>query len=405
MSEKPVIVFASAIYPGQFGELCDYLRASGMAETYFLTSAGYHAKYKECGAHILPFQADGAIAGEQGYALSAKVERASRASRGLLAALQQFEKKRKIDVVVTHSLWGAPHFLYDEIDAAIVSYVEFPSYRMHGWDKDYPPDLAQRLGDKNSEMLNFYQALRNDLTIVSSQHVKEMFPPELRGKIEVQAEGLNFGPTLVPKPDRPFTIGFTARDLSNAKGYDTFYRIVDQALAEGIEAKFIAIGASEGATYGYEQQWVQRKYDGALTSFAQHLAKSFPKAAAEIQEIGFLPHAEYVEKLSEIDLFLYPLRFGGANWGLAEILGRGGCVLASDHPFTREHIQDGVNGMIAGQQIEDWLSIIRKLQADANLRQRLRAAARILGQSQSLQSVAPRYMSLFHKAIRHRKGN
>lgn len=404
MTTKPVIVFASAIYPGQFGDLCDYLRKSGMAETYFLTSAGYHAKYKDRGAHILPFQADGAIAGEQGYPLSAKVERASRASRGLLAALQEFEKTRKIDVVVTHSLWGAPHFLYDEIDAAIISYVEFPSYRTHGWDKDYPPDLVQRLGDKNSEMLNFYQALRNDLTIVSSQHVKEMFPKELRGKIEVQAEGHNFGAALQPAADRPFTIGFTARDLSNAKGYDRFYEIADHLLGAGIDAKFVAIGASEGPTYGYEQQWVQRNSDGKLTSFAKHLAQTYPRAAAAIDEVGFLSHSDYVAKLSEIDLFLYPLRFGGANWGLAEILGRGGCVIASDHPFTREYIQDGVNGIIAGDDTADWVKAIVDLQQDADKRKRLGAAARILGQAQSLQSVAPRYMTLFHKAMRARQG-
>ncbi len=404
MTTKPVIVFASAIYPGQFGDLCDYLRKSGMAETYFLTSAGYHAKYKDRGAHILPFQADGAIAGEQGYPLSAKVERASRASRGLLAALQEFEKTRKIDVVVTHSLWGAPHFLYDEIDAAIISYVEFPSYRTHGWDKDYPPDLVQRLGDKNSEMLNFYQALRNDLTIVSSQHVKEMFPKELRGKIEVQAEGHNFGAALQPAADRPFTIGFTARDLSNAKGYDRFYEIADHLLAAGIDAKFVAIGASEGPTYGYDQQWVQRNSDGKLTSFAKHLAQTYPRAAAAIDELGFLSHPDYVAKLSDIDLFLYPLRFGGANWGLAEILGRGGCVIGSDHPFTREYIQDGVNGLIAGDDTADWVKAIIDLQQDADKRKRLGAAARILGQAQSLQSVAPRYMTLFHKAMRARQG-
>lgn len=404
MTTKPVIVFASAIYPGQFGDLCDYLRKSGMAETYFLTSAGYHAKYKDRGAHILPFQADGAIAGEQGYPLSAKVERASRASRGLLAALQEFEKTRKIDVVVTHSLWGAPHFLYDEIDAAIISYVEFPSYRTHGWDKDYPPDLVQRLGDKNSEMLNFYQALRNDLTIVSSQHVKEMFPKELRGKIEVQAEGHNFGAALQPAADRPFTIGFTARDLSNAKGYDRFYEIADHLLGAGIEAKFVAIGASEGPTYGYEQQWVQRNSDGKLTSFAKHLAQTYPRAAAAIDEVGFLSHSDYVAKLSHIDVFLYPLRFGGANWGLAEILGRGGCVIASDHPFTHEYIQDGVNGIIAGDDTADWVKAIVDLQQDADKRKRLGAAARILGQAQSLQSVAPRYMTLFHKAMRARQG-
>ncbi|MFC3217296.1 hypothetical protein [Comamonas sp. JC664] len=41
---------------------------------------------------------------------------------------------------MAHSLWGAPNWLYGELDAAIISYIEFPSYLAHGWDAAYPPD-------------------------------------------------------------------------------------------------------------------------------------------------------------------------------------------------------------------------------------------------------------------------
>ncbi len=152
------------------------------------------------------------------------MERSGRIGRGVLKALQDFQKTKKIDVVVAHSLWGAPHFLYDEIDAAIVSYIEFPSYQAHGWDPKYPPDQAQRMGDKNTEMLNLHQALRSDLVICPSRHAKQMFPKAVQGNIEVQLEGFEFGPPPVrdsaseaAATDKPFTIGFSSRDLSSSK--------------------------------------------------------------------------------------------------------------------------------------------------------------------------------------------
>ena len=396
---RPVIVFAGAVYPGQFGDLADYLRKAGLAETYFLTTPGHRDANKDRGEHILAFAPDGSIVGDTHYYYTAKLERSARIGRGLLTGLREFQERRRIDVVVAHSLWGAPQFLYDELDAAIVSYIEFPSYRSHGWDPAYPPDLSQRMSDKNIEMMHYYQALRSDLVICPSHHAKQMFPAELQGNIEVQLEGLNFGPALVKPPGGPFTIGFAARDLSNAKGFDTFFQIVDRLVREGTDARFVALGDRGGATYGYEQQWVKRKYKDEVPDFCGHLMREYPAAAEVIALPGKLPYDAYVQRLSEIDLFLYPLRYGVANWGLMEILGRGGCVIAPDRGYPTELILDGVNGILMPDDIGAWVRAIRELQADAPRRSRLGQAARILGQTQSLPVVAPRYMTLFRQAM------
>lgn len=401
---KLVVVFAGAVYPGQFGPLCDYLRKTGMAETYFLTTPGHRSRNLDKGQHVLAFRPDGPIVGSEGYHYVAKLERSARIGRGLLSALRSFQAQRKIDVVVTHSLWGAPHFRYDEIDAAIVSYIEFPSYRTHGWDPAYPPDLSQRMTDKNIEMLNFHQALRSDLVICPSHHAKAMFPAALQGNIEVQLEGLDFGPPLPPRPtDRPFTIGFAARDLSSAKGFDTYVRIVDQLVRDGFDARFVALGGADGATYGYEQQWVQRRYKGEIADFADYLMREYPCAAGALDMPGKLAYEDFTKRLSEIDLFLYPLRFGVANWGLMEILGRGGCVIAPQSGYPTELIQHEINGVLLPDSIDSWIAEIRALRDDPPRRQRLGRAARIIGQAQSLRSVAPRYMKLFQQAVRNRE--
>lgn len=402
--KKPVIVFVGSVYPGQFGGLCDYLRKSGVAETYFLTTPGHQSRNLERGQHILAFKPDGKIVGDQSYYYSAKVERSARIGRGVLNALRDFESKKKIDVIVSHSLFGAPHFLYDEIDAAIVSYIEFPSYRAHGWDPAYPPDRAQRMVDKNTEMLNFHQALRSDLVICPSQHAKQMFPRVLQSNIEVQLEGFDFDarlpPTEVVPSPTPFTIGFAARDLSSSKGFETYMRLVDRLVAQKIDARFVALGGAGVTTYGYEDQWVERKYDGAVTNFCEHLKRVYPQAAEAVEFVGRLPYEEYVQRISDIDLFLYPLKYGVANWGLVEILGRGACVIAPDRGYTAELILDGINGRLLPDEDEAWIEEILALKEDAARRFRYGASARAMArQHYSYAAVTPRYMQLFRKAM------
>ncbi len=418
--QKPVIVFTGAVYPGQFGKLCEYLRAANLAETYFLTTPGHQKRAASTGSHILAFEPDGPIVGPQSYYYSSKIERSARIGRGLLKALQTFEQSRKIDVVVSHSLWGAPHFLYDEIDAAIISYIEFPSYRAHGWDPAYPPDLAQRLGDRNSEMLHFHQALRSDLVICPSHHAKQMFPSALQSNIEVQLEGFHFetrkdtnavsAPTSQPSPDpdppeaaHAVTIGFAARDLSSAKGFETYVRLVEKLVVRGVRADFVALGGADESTYGYEAQWVQRNFKGELANFRDYLLNRYPKAATVIRFPGKLPYDDFVRQLSQIDLFLYPLQYGVANWGLVEILGRGGCVLAPDRGYATELIQHGVSGLLLPDDDDQWIDAIISLMADPARRFRYGQQARALTRLQySMAAVAPRYMTLFRKAVTNR---
>ncbi|UOA33667.1 hypothetical protein DSM110093_03763 (plasmid) [Sulfitobacter sp. DSM 110093] len=402
---KPVIVFAGAVYPGQFGLLCDYLRHSGLAESYFLTTPGHMKRNRQRGNHILGFRPDGPILSDDRYYYSAKVERSARIGRGLLNALRDLRKHTKIDVVVAHSLWGAPHFLYDEIDAAIVSYIEFPSFRAHGWDPAYPPDLSQRIADRNAEMLNFHQAVCSDLVICPSQHAKSMFPPALRSNIEVQMEGFDF--TSMPAPvtggREKMTIGFAARDLSSAKGFETYVRLVDKLVSQGVDAQFIAFGGAEEVTYGYEQQAVTRAHNGQIKTFRDHLMLKHPRAAKVIEFPGKLPYDEFSKRITEVDLFLYPLKFGVANWGLMEILGRGGCVLAPDRGYAAEMIQDDVNGQLLPDNDDAWINAILALLDDPARRFRYGQKARNLARAQyDLSVTAPRYMTLFRQAMSNR---
>lgn len=411
MQDKPVIIFVSAVYPSQYSLLCSHLRASGAADSWFMTMPGHAENYASQCDHLLSFRPDGDIVGPQSYYYSSKVERSARIGRGLLQGLQAFEKEKgkRIDVVVAHSLWAAPNLLYGEIDAAIVSYIEFPSYRVHGNEPDYPPDLSQRLADRNMEMLHYHQVLCSDLTITPSAHARSLFPPLLQERVAVQFEGFDIQAPdeqaePPPRQDTRFTVAFSSRDLSSSKGFETFMRLVDRLVREGDgqQMRFIALGDPTAVTYGYEQQWVERRYQGKVASFRDHLLQIHP-AAQVVEFPGKLPYDEFARTLASVDLFLYPLRYGVANWGLMEILARGGCVIGSNWGFVPELVQNDVNGLLLPDSEDAWIGAIRQLRDDPARRQRYGRAARETGKRFHISNVAPRFMDLFRLAMARRK--
>jgi glycosyltransferase involved in cell wall biosynthesis len=389
MQDKPVIIFVSAVYPSQYSLLCSHLRASGAADSWFMTMPGHAERHASECDHLLSFRPDGDIVGPQSYYYSSKVERSARIGRGLLQGLQAFEKEKgkRIDVVVAHSLWAAPNLLYGEIDAAIVSYIEFPSYRVHG----------------------YHQVLCSDLTIAPSAHARSLFPPLLQERVAVQFEGFDIQAPdeqaeAPARQDPRFTVAFSSRDLSSSKGFETFMRLVDRLVREGDgqQMRFIALGDPTAVTYGYEQQWVERRYQGKVASFRDHLLQILP-AAQVVEFPGKLPYDEFARTLASVDLFLYPLRYGVANWGLMEILARGGCVIGSNWGFVPELVQNDVNGLLLPDNDDAWLGAIRQLRDDPARRARYGKAARETGKRFHISNVAPRFMDLFRLAMARRK--
>jgi glycosyltransferase involved in cell wall biosynthesis len=373
MQDKPVIIFVSAVYPSQYSLLCSHLRASGAADSWFMTMPGHAERHASECDHLLSFRPDGDIVGPQSYYYSSKVERSARIGRGLLQGLQAFEKEKgkRIDVVVAHSLWAAPNLLYGEIDAAIV--------------------------------------LCSDLTIAPSAHARSLFPPLLQERVAVQFEGFDIQAPdeqaeAPARQDPRFTVAFSSRDLSSSKGFETFMRLVDRLVREGDgqQMRFIALGDPTAVTYGYEQQWVERRYQGKVASFRDHLLQILP-AAQVVEFPGKLPYDEFARTLASVDLFLYPLRYGVANWGLMEILARGGCVIGSNWGFVPELVQNDVNGLLLPDNDDAWLGAIRQLRDDPARRARYGKAARETGKRFHISNVAPRFMDLFRLAMARRK--
>ena len=84
MQDKPVIIFVSAVYPSQYSLLCSHLRASGAADSWFMTMPGHAENYASQCDHLLSFRPDGDIVGPQSYYYSSKVERSARIGLSLI---------------------------------------------------------------------------------------------------------------------------------------------------------------------------------------------------------------------------------------------------------------------------------------------------------------------------------
>jgi len=404
---KPKILFVHSVCPSQFSDLCEYLNEAGLADAWYMTTPGNRDKNKSRYRNLVPMTPDGNIMGASKYYYSGKVERAGRIGLGLYRALEEFLKRRKVDLVVAHGSLGSPHFIFDEFDVPVITYIEFPSYADHGWDSRFPPTEPQRLTDKNMQMLSYYEVIRSQRTLVPTEYARNMFPEYLRDRIVARFEGMDPDkvarrePAPVSLPAGRRTIGFAARDLSSAKGLETFIATAAHILESRRDIQFVVIGDPSATTYGYEQVFLDRKYGkDSGVNFIDHLLRRYKLDDSHFTFTGKLPYAQYSDLVHQVELFMYPVRFGSGNWGLVELLIRGRPVVAANRCYVPELIDDGVNGaLVEGDKPEDWSARALDLLDDDTARERLGANAAAAASAYHLPEAAKDFMALFTEVI------
>jgi glycosyltransferase involved in cell wall biosynthesis len=387
---------------GQFEPLHRFLNESGLADSYLFCTEGNHRVNQARVPKLLPYKPHGGKLSEpQSFYHLGRVEAANRRSLGLRKALLEFQKRQRIDLLVAHVTMGSPSLLFDEFDFPIVSYVEFPSFRHHGWDARYPPTEGQQLRDKNFEMLATHCVLKSDRTLVPSEYARSMFPTELRPRISVLMEGFPMHSEgwsrngVLPKEPGVQYVGFAARDLSSAKGFQQFVRIANRVAEQRPHVRFVVLG-SDKTPYSYEDLFLDAK-------FGKEHGRTFRDWVLEHEQAdrsrfllsGLVDYDTFSRYVNDIDLFLYPLQFGSANWGLFELLGRGKPVIASNRCYVPEVITDGVNGLLCDyDDLDCWVRLTLELLDEPDRRHTLAAAARESMQRFSIDRVASEFLTL-----------
>ncbi|WP_332674417.1 glycosyltransferase [Aromatoleum sp.] len=394
---------------GQFQTLHEYLNAESLAHSWFLCSTSVYQANKDKVPNLVPFQIPKENSDTYFYTrnLEARVQR----SFLIRKAIAELLERTGIDVIVAHGSGGFPLQLFGEFDLPIISYIEFPSFTHHGHDPKYPqPDYAT-YRDKVFEMTSFHQVLKSDLVIVPSVYAKSMFPGCLHDKIVDQMEGFNIvrKPSSFVKKDGCFHIGFSARDLSSAKGFEQFVLIAKEILRVRQNVRFVFCGSPK-VLYSYEEAFLQQSFDkeSRPESFMKYvLAREGIELGedAAFQHVDFASYEDFASYVEAMDLFLYPLQFGSANWGLFELLFRGKVVIGSDRCFVPEVIRHRDNGLLCKyDDIPSWVRYATDVIDAPERFARLGSnALRDAHERFHIKSVAASYLRIFDMAIGRRK--
>lgn len=394
---------------GQFQTLHEHLNAKDLAHSWFLCTTSVYNANKDKVPNLVPFPV--VAENQQTYFYTKNIEARIQRSFLIKQALTDLLKKTGIDLIVAHGSGGFPLQLFDEFDIPIITYIEFPSFSHHGHDPKYPqPDYAT-FRDKVFEMTSYHQALKSDMVIVPSAYAKSMFPSCLHDRIVPQMEGFNITrkPSTFVKEEGVFHIGFSARDLSSAKGFEQFILIAKEILKVRPQVRFVFCGAPK-VLYSYEEAFLQNNFpaESRPESFMQYVLEREGITLGEgssFQHVKFAGYDDFASYVEAMDMFLYPLQFGSANWGLFELLFRGKKIVASDRCFVPEVIRHDYNGLLC--KYDDMASWVRYateiIDAPDKFRHLGENALTDAHERFSVDNVAQRYLSIFETAILRRK--
>jgi len=395
---------------GQFKELHKYLNKSGLANAYSLCSPGILEKEKDNMNNLRIFTAV-PQRGENLFFYVQKIDESTRRAFGVKNSVEVLLKDVALDLIVCHGSGGPPLMMFDEIDVPIITYIEFPSFSAHGYDPKYQQPEALRYRDKLFEMYSMHQVIKSDHVITPSAYSKRMFPHYLQHKITPQMEGFKMkDPTEeipIVKEEGKMYIGYTARDLSSAKGFEQFVLIAKEILKERKNVKFVIIGSPK-VLYSYEGVVLDEVYGkGHEKTFKDYIFER-EHIDTEFKEYfefyDFMEYDKYHSYLHAVDFFIYPLQFGSANWGFFEIFCRGKIILGSDRCFIPEILHHEIDGFICPyDDLKNWAKPAIKVIDHPENYDYMRENIKISSQRYRIENIAEEYLEIFHKVILNRK--
>jgi len=340
-------IFIHPSHPNQFTRIAHGLAAEGW-DCAFLVDEAFATQVQQDNPPIPYFGFKEEPAAVSGSYYTRSFEEGARRGKAVAEALAHLIADEGVDVALGHASFGVTFFLGHLFDIPVVSYVELPGYFPAYAREEFPAFYSQALLDVSLRALIHTSVLHSDLCVVPSRHARDLLPRELRPKVRVQMEGFDL-PEPVPDrtrlrgelgldPARP-VVGFASRTLEAVRGFDFFLRAARAIFGRRPDVQFLVLG-DESTLYGNESAYLAGK------SFKQHALESggVPQEVCHFR--SFMQHDQFVRHLQSMDLALFPVFEGAANWGLFEAMAAGVPVLASNRCFIPEVIRDGREGFL-----------------------------------------------------------
>ena len=180
-------------------------------------------------------------------------------------------------------------------------------------------------------------------------------------------------------------------------------RIANRVAELRPDVHFVAIGSPK-LLYSYENHFLDAKYgEGHGRSFRDEVLNTHGADRSRFTFTGLLDRDEFAATVESIDLFLYLLQFGSANWGLFELLGRGRIVIGSHRCFVPEAITDGENGfLIDYNDVDAWVTKTIEIIDHPEQYRHVGEAASQLAQRYSIDRVGEEFLALAEQVISRR---
>ncbi len=342
------VVFVHPSYPNQFTAIAHSLAEDDGWQCSFLVNEGFTADVQRDDPPIPYYGFREEADNLSGSYYIRSIEEGVRRGKAVVEALMHIKAATGVDLVVGHASFGATFHIRELLKIPVVSYVELPGYYPVYCRKEFPAQYSQALMDVSLKALIHSSVLCSDLCIVPSSYAKRLFPKDLAHKIRVQMEGFDVTPPVSSRtdlrrelglPEGVPVVGFAGRTLESVRGFDIFVRAAMEIKKTRSDAHFLVLG-DEGTLYGNESIYLGDK------SFKRYALES-----AGADENGFIfrpfmPHGDFTRNLQAMDLVMFPLFEGAANWGLFEAMAAGIPVLASNRCFIPEVIRHGREGFL-----------------------------------------------------------
>jgi glycosyltransferase involved in cell wall biosynthesis len=342
------VVFVHPSYPSQFTHIAHLLGECQGWESACLVHEGFTDVVRQDKPPIAYYGFHEESNSTSGSYYTQSIEEGMRRGKAVAEALAHLQNSVGVDVVVGHASFGTTFFVRQLLDLPVVSYVELPGYFPIYCRQEFPAQYPQKLIDVSLRALIHASVVHSDVCIVPSRYAKQLFPPELRSKIRIQLEGFCL-PALESNRAKlrqdlglegtgPI-VGFAGRTLEAVRGFDIFVKVAKHIRRVRPDVQFLVIG-DETTLYGNEAMYLNGQ------SFKQHVLQGEGVDAADFIFKPFMPYDQFARHLQAMDVILFPLFEGAANWGVFEAMAAGVPILASNCCFIPEAITDGRHGLL-----------------------------------------------------------
>jgi glycosyltransferase involved in cell wall biosynthesis len=396
------VIFVHPSHPNQFTQIAHGLAEEGW-QCSFLVNEAFAPQLQQEQPPISYFGFREEEVPLSGSYYTRSFEEGAHRGKAVAEALAHIAAGEGVDVVVGHASFGVTFFLRHLLQLPVVSYVELPGYFPAYSREEFPALYPQGLLDVSLRALIHTSVLHSDLCVVPSRYAKSLFPGELQPKVRVQMEGFTLPQPVADRgelraalgldPRRPVA-GFAGRTLEAVRGFDCFVKVAAKVAAARPEVQFLILG-DEGSIYGNESVYLGGQ------SFKQYALERSGLNEAACHFRPFMPRDQFIRHLLTMDVILFPIFEGAANWGLFEALAAGIPVLASNRCFIPEVIRHGREGLLFDPRDESGFTqaALRLLAAPEEARRLGENGRRRIARRYSLKHARKGYDAILREAV------